>query len=35
MLVFDMDGTLTESKSKINEDFAKYLTKIFKSTESK
>lgn len=33
MLVFDMDGTLTESKSKIDQDFAKYLTKIFKSTD--
>ena len=31
MLTFDMDGTLTESSEKINEDFGKYLLRVFKS----
>lgn len=31
VLIFDMDGTLTASSEKIDEDFGKYLLRVFKS----
>lgn len=31
MLIFDMDGTLTESSEQIDEDFREYLVKVFSS----